>query len=186
MSNHGPQRNGLAYAPPSDNVRVAIETALQGFVVPEPMPMADHGNRDVVPLPPSQAAAGALPNAGSNNTPQPAAPACSRYGREYKRPRPFTPPTASRPERPNSILALPEAEPDHAQQLDFEDVVDDDSESELQVVDDDMEVADNGAAQPAEPGRAGGVDEDQSMPGGIIAHSRNVDPPLRAGCRLMD
>ena len=108
-----------------------------------------------------------MPNAGSDNNAQPAAPACSRYGREYKRPRPFTPPTASRPKRQNSILAFPDAEPDHAQQLDFDDVVDDDSESELQVVEEEMEIADNGAAQPAEPGRADGVEEDQSVSGGI-------------------
>ena len=109
----------------------------------------------------------ALPNAGCANNAQPAAPARSCYGREYKRPRPFTPPTASRPKRHNSILALPEVEPDLVQQLDFVDVVDVDSDSELQVAADEMEIAGNAAVQPAQPGRSPGVDEDHDIHAGI-------------------
>ena len=63
MSNPEPKRNGLAYAPPPDSGRDAMNMALQGFVVPElvlvadnaePMSMAQDGDRSTAPLPPAQ------------------------------------------------------------------------------------------------------------------------------------
>ena len=81
------------------------------------------------------------------------APPRSRYGREYKRARPFTPPTAARSKRHNTILAFPEAEPEPPLALDFDDVVDDPdtepSDDEVMDVGPSSEADGSSAEQPA-------------------------------------
>ena len=92
-------------------------------------------------------------------------PLCNTlYGSEYKRPRPFTPATAARPKRQSSIHALPEVEPAPPELLDFDDVVDDVSEPEPEVVEDELEVVE---VDIAEARRASGVDEAQNAHSGI-------------------
>ena len=68
------------------------------------------------PLPDGVSVASA--SSGRSSAPAGVLPARSRYGREYKRPRPFTPPSAARAKRQTSILATAES----AQALDFDEV----------------------------------------------------------------
>ena len=68
------------------------------------------------PLPDGVSVASA--SSGRSSAPAGVLPARSRYGREYKRPRPFTPPSAARAKRQTSILANTES----AQALDFDEV----------------------------------------------------------------
>ena len=81
-----------------------------------------------------------------------AAPARSRYGREYKRSRPFTPPNAARAKRQQPILASHEVKPEPPQPLDFEDILDDDSDVDPQVASEGVEAMASSCVAPVQSG----------------------------------